>query len=140
MRIQPYELQLPESETVEGVVLVCTTSGRVLNIPVHAFRDFDDAEAWLRWLGTDPRQMRDVEIDARVTEWRGLRWAVSCPCCGTRDNLHLSRAHCAPHPWILGCHCDGFDPAVNAPNAAGAVSEWNAAVAAQRMPCESGAR
>ena len=69
MGIQAYELRDGERETV-GAILVCTTSGRVLNLPIRTFEDMDDADAFVSACPVDPRKYTDEELEKAVVVWR----------------------------------------------------------------------
>lgn len=57
-----------------GAILVCNTSGRVLNLPIGTFDEEEQAEDFLRWCydGTtgEPRKLSDEELEAAVASWR----------------------------------------------------------------------
>lgn len=73
MAIQAYELRQPWDGEACGAILVCTTSGRVLNLPIRTFVDCDDADAFVAVWPEDPRRLTDEDLEKAVAEWRAFQ-------------------------------------------------------------------
>lgn len=61
----------------DGAVLYCSTSMIAFG-PV--FESADHAEDFLKWLGSDPRHLTDIQLGTKYGEW--LADGIACRVCG----------------------------------------------------------